>query len=76
MKHNPIETAARQLRDAMDRQHAANVSALLGCPVTLIRRQQLRVRSGRYVGVAEPVYAMPAEFVEQALTLGIRAEAR
>lgn len=72
---NPIIETARELRDLIDAQHAVKVGQLLGCPVTLLRREPVK-RGGKFTGIYELVYGMPAEFIHQAETLGLLAEAR
>lgn len=66
--------AAAELREALDRRHAENIGQTLGCTVTIKRYESVRL-TGKFSGIAEPVYAMPAEFIEQAQALGLLAEA-
>lgn len=75
MKTNPITQTARELRDLIDQQHAVRMSEILGCSVTILRRVPVQ-RHGKFIGISEPVYGMPAEFIEQAQSLGMLAEAR
>lgn len=72
---NAIENAARELMARIEQQHAARMSEILGCSVVIVRRVPVR-RHGKFTGIYEAVYGMPAEFVEQAQTLGLLAEAR
>ena len=69
-----IRATARQLRAQIEAQHARRVSEILGCRVTVSRYADTRAASGRYQGIRVPVFAMPAELVEQAQMLGLRAE--
>jgi hypothetical protein len=68
-EQHAIEAMARELRDAIDQQHAERIGAVLGCRVTVLRREPL----GRHLDV--PVFGMPAEFLSEAETLGLKAEA-
>lgn len=69
-----VQDAARELRDRIDANHAVAIGAQLGCTVTIVRRVPVQ-RNGKFTGLSEPVFQMPAEFIEQAQALGLLAEA-
>lgn len=71
-----VTAVARELSERLDAQHAIRVGELLGCEVTILRREQRKTAAGRYSGISEPVFGVPAEFVEAAQALGLLAEAR
>lgn len=73
---NVITAAARELRDRIQADHAAKVGAVLGCSVVILRHEPVKTKAGRFTGIVEPVFGMPAEFIEQAQILGLLAEAR
>ena len=75
MADNAVTAVARELRTKLELQAAVSVGNFLGCSVTFLRREPVK-RNGKFTGITEPVYGMPAEFVEQAQTLGLLAEAR
>ena len=75
MADNAVTAAARQLRAKLELQGAVSVGNFLGCKVTFLRREAVK-RNGKFTGITEPVYGMPAEFIEQAQSLGLLAEAR
>lgn len=75
MADTALTAAARALRTQIEFTHAARVSEELGCPVTILRREPVK-RGGKFTGINELVYGMPAEFVHAAETLGLLAEAR
>lgn len=69
----PKERAVDLLKDKIERREVARISKELGTKVTIARREPQRIR-GRFTGRTEPVYIMPAEFVEAAQMMGLRAE--
>ena len=75
MADNAVTTAARALRAQIEMTHAVRVGETLGCAVTILRREPVK-RGGKFTGINELVYGMPAEFIEQAQSLGLLAEAR
>ena len=75
MADNAVTAAARALRAQMDTTHAARVAEMLGCRVIILRREPVK-RGGKFTGINELVYGMPAEFIEQAQALGLLAETR
>lgn len=70
-----LQDTARALRNMIDARHAQAIGLSLGCTVTLLRRVPLQ-RHGKFTGIMEPVFGMPAEFIEQAQALGLLAEAK
>lgn len=68
------QTAAEQLRDAFATREVDRISKELGTPVEIVRRVPQRSKTGKFTGLLEPVYAVPAEFLEQAQIMGLRAE--
>ncbi len=72
---NVLESCARELRERIDQQHAIRMGEILGCTVTIIRREPVKGKSGMFL-FSEPVYGMPAEFIEAAQALGVLAEAK
>ena len=75
LRSSTIQAVTRELRERIDQQHAIRLSETLGCTVTILRREPVRGKSGKYL-FSEPVYGMPAEFIEHAQSLGLLAEAR
>ena len=66
--------AAAQLRDKMNTKELARVRQELGTEDVQIARYEPRHdASGKLLGVSDPVYVVPAEFLEQAQTMGLRA---
>lgn len=70
----PKKSAAEQLSDKMSAKELTRVRKALGTQdVKIVRYEPRQDSSGKFVGVSDPVYVMPAEFVEQAQTMGLRA---
>lgn len=69
-------TPAQQLREAFETREVERISKALGTPVEIVKRVPQRGKSGKFTGVLEPVYAVPAEFMEQAQMMGLRTVKR
>jgi ParB-like nuclease family protein len=70
----PNKSAAEQLRDKMSAKELTRVREALGTQDVKIARYEPRQGAdGKFIGVSDPVYVMPAEFVEQAQMMGLRA---
>ena len=67
-RRGAINQAAEELRDVIDQMHAARVGEILGCAVTVLRRQEITP------GVELPVLGVPVEFLESARMHGLLAE--
>lgn len=66
--------AAAQLRDKMNTKELTRVRKELGTEdVQIARYEPRKDASGKFLGVSDPVYVVPAEFLEQAQTMGLRA---
>lgn len=72
----PKKSAAEQLMEKANAKELARVKKALGTDDVKISRYEPRTDStGKPIGVSDPVYVVPDEFLEQAQTMGLRARA-
>lgn len=72
----PNKSAAEQLMEKANAKELARVKKALGTDDVKIARYEPRTDStGKPIGVSDPVYVVPDEFLEQAQTMGLRARA-
>lgn len=67
-RDDAISLAAWELREQIDQQHAKRIGEVLGCAVSILRREELPG------GVSVPVFGVPMEFLATAEAYGLRAE--
>lgn len=74
VKSTPKQSAAEQLRDKMSAKELTRVRKELGTQdVKIVRYEPRQGADGKFLGVSDPVYVVPAEFLEQAQMMGLRA---
>lgn len=72
----PKKSAAEQLMEKTNAKELERVKKALGTQDVKIARYEPRTDStGKPIGVSDPVYVVPDEFLEQAQTMGLRARA-